>query len=243
MAYEVIKTIGTRQYRYRVQSERDPQTAKVRNRWTYVGRVEDGRDASKSRTPRNNARLRLIEATETLLESGDASALTIDAITAAAGVAHGTFYRYFRDRVQLLAELANHINATRLGEDQQLDDAVTRLEDARRGVRRWVIDKLDYARTHPSSARAWYTLIATEPRLAAFRENRRDERVARLATHIDALVAAGWSDVADAHATAFALAVLVEGVSRASIVERDGLDDAAIRATADIVERAIFTRG
>ena len=98
MAYEVVKTIGSRQYRYRVQSERDPQTGKMRNRWTYLGRVAGEAGIVKARAPRPNARLRLLEAAEALLASGDASAVTVDAIASAAGVAHGTFYRYFRHR-------------------------------------------------------------------------------------------------------------------------------------------------
>ena len=85
MAYEVVKTIGARQYRYRVQSERDPLTGKSRNRWAYIGRVVSERNVAAVRPPRTNARLRLLEAVERLLAAGDASAVTVAAITGAAG--------------------------------------------------------------------------------------------------------------------------------------------------------------
>jgi hypothetical protein len=35
---------------------------------------------------------------------------------------------------------------------------------------------------------------------------------------------------------------LVDGIVRASVLERDSLDDAGIAAAADIVERALFAR-
>jgi AcrR family transcriptional regulator len=241
MAYEVIKTIGARQYRYRVQSERDPQTGKTRNRWTYLGRVASECDAAKAPAPRANARLRLLEATERLLAAGDASAVTVDAIATAAGVAHGTFYRYFRDRSEALEELARHIRATRgIGDDHLLRDDVVSREAARSGVRTWIADKLRYARDRGASLRAWHALIASDARLTAYREERRETTFARLREHIAVLNGRGFANVADAASTAVCLIALYDGIVRATILERDRLDDAAIDAAADIVERALF---
>jgi len=241
MAYEVVKTIGTRQYRYRVQSERDAQTGKVRNRWTYLGRVASERETAKARPARPNARLRLLEATETLLAAGDASALTVDAIVSAAGVAHGTFYRYFHDRSNVLEELARHIRETRgIGEDRLLRDDVASAGEARSGVRRWIVDKLRYARERRASVCAWHALIASDARLTAYREERREGMFTRLRDHMVAIDARGFARVADPASTAAALIALYDGIVRASILERDGLSDAAIEAAADIVERALF---
>jgi AcrR family transcriptional regulator len=246
MAYEVVKTIGTRQYLYRVQSERDPVSGKLRNRWKYLGRVAAGTDpaqgdAARVRPPRPNARLRLLEAAESLLAAGDASALTVDAIAARAGVAHGTFYRYFRDRSDALEALARHIRATRgIGDDRLLRDDVASLDAARAGVRGWLIDKLRGSRERRAAFCAWYALIASDARLAAYREERRESTLARLREHIAALNAAGFARVADPAATAAGLLALVEGIVRASVLERDALDDAGITAAADIAERALF---
>jgi len=245
VAYEVIKTIGTRQYRYRVQSERDATTGKTRNRWTYLGRVasEPAGDATSRPVRRSNARQRLIEAADRLFAVGDTGALTVDKIAAEAGVAHGTFYRYFRDRSDVLEALARHIKETgRAGDERQLDDRVTSIVAARAGVRRWVEERLQYARDQRASVRAWNTLVASDARLAAFREERRETVLTRVREHLDALRAKGLIAVADSGATAAAVIALVDGVIRASILERDRLDDAGIAAAADFVERALFAR-
>ncbi len=143
MAYEVVKTIRGREYRYRVQSERDPHTGKSRNRWTYIGRVTGEPDVAKSRPARPNARLRLLAAAERLLEGGEASALSVDAIATEAGVAHGTFYRYFRDRSAVLEALARHLRETRsVGDDRELRDDVATRAAARAGVREWIAQRL-----------------------------------------------------------------------------------------------------
>jgi AcrR family transcriptional regulator len=243
MAYEVVKTIGNRQYRYRVQSQRDPQTGKQRNRWTYLGRVAAEPELEKARAARPNARLRLLEAAEALLAEGNAAAVTVDAIATAAGVAHGTFYRYFRDRSEALEALARHIRATRdAGDDGLLRDDVDSIASARLGVRRWVTEKLRFARERRATLCAWYALIASDARLTAFREERREATLSRLRDHIAVLDRRGFAHIADAASTAIALIALIDGITRAALLERDQLDDAGIVAAADIVERALFAR-
>jgi AcrR family transcriptional regulator len=243
MAYEVVKTIGTRQYRYRVQSERDPETGKTRNRWTYLGRVASERHSAAVRQPRSNARLRLLEAAESLMASGDAAAVTVDAIAAAAGVAHGTFYRYFRDRSAALEALARHMKETRgIAEDRLLRADVESAAAARAGIRAWVGDKLRTSRELRRVIIAWYALMASDARLAAYREERREGALARVRDHLERLVERGFADIADPAATAAGIIALIDGITRTSILERDRLDDAAIAAAADIVERAIFAR-
>jgi AcrR family transcriptional regulator len=243
MAYEVIKQIGARQYRYRVQSERDANTGKSRNRWTYIGRVGHDDDTVQRRPERPNARRRLLAAAESIFDAGDAASITVDAIASAAGVAHGTFYRYFRDRADLLQALALHLKeARRMGDERQLDDDASSRDAARAGVRRWVTERLTFARDHRSAMRGWFDLIASDAKLSAFREERREMILARLRTHIEALRAKGFIHVADPAATAAGIAALIDGVLRASVIERDQLDDAGIAATADIAERALFAR-
>jgi len=243
MAYEVVKTIGTRQYLYRVQSERDAQTGKRRNRWTYLGRVGSRRDVAQPRAPRPNSRLRLLEAAERLLAGGDAEAVTVDAIAAAAGLAHGTFYRYFRDRSEALQELAVHIRSSRgIADDTLLRDDVGSIDAARAGMRRWIVDKLQFTREHRATVCAWYALMASDARLSAYREERRTATLARLRGHIEVLRQRGFADFADAAATAAILVALVDGVIQASVLEHDRLDDAGIAAAAEVVERALFAR-
>jgi AcrR family transcriptional regulator len=183
----------------------------------------------------------LLEAAEQLLAAGDASAVTVDAIASAAGVAHGTFYRYFRHRSAALEELARHIRTVAGIDDDRLllDDVATRAE-ARAGVRRWMIEKLRFARERRGSLRAWHALIGGDARLSAYREERRESTLLRLREHIERLSVLGYVHVADARATAAGLLALFDGIVRSSLLERDGLDDAGITAAADIAERALF---
>lgn len=241
MAYEVVKTIAGRAYRYAVRSERDPDTGKTRNRWTYLGRVVSEGGSAKVRVPRRNARLRLLEATEALLAGGEASAVTADAIARAAGVAHGTFYRYFADRSAALRALAQHIRETRgIGDDRLLRDDIESRDAARAGIRAWIVDKLRTARDRRASLRAWHALIASDAQLAAYREERREAVLRRLGEHLAVLCARGYARVADPGSIAANLIALFDGLLRATILENDNLDDARIAAAADIAERAIF---
>lgn len=241
MAYEVIKTIGGREYRYSVQSERDTVTGKTRNRWTYLGRVAGAAAVTKARAARPNARLRLLEAIEVLLEGGEPAALTVDAIAAAAGVAHGTFYRYFRDRSDGLEALARHLRETRpAGDDRLLRDDVPSRAHARQAVRAWAADRLRKAVERRASIRTWYALMASDARLKAYREERRESTLRRLTEHLRALTARGFAAVDDPPASARALIALVEGVLHATVVEGEQLDAAGITAVAEIAERAIF---
>src|SRR5579875_1893773 len=99
MAYEVTKRIAGRAYRYRVESVRDPETGKRRSRWTYLGRAEGAAAAAPAPARRRgDARERLLDALERLLEARDLAGVTADAVAAEAGLAHGTFYRHFRDK-------------------------------------------------------------------------------------------------------------------------------------------------
>ena len=243
MAYEVIKTIRGREYRYEVRSERDPATGKTRNRWTYLGRVGTPAAPDRARARRPNARLRLLEAAERLLESGDARAVTADAIAVAAGVAHGTFYRYFRDRCDALEALARHLKETgSLVDDVQLRDDVASEDAARAAVRGWIVARLTKAHERRASVRAWYALIASDARLAAFREERRESMARRVREHIEALNRSGCAAVAEPAATAAILMALYEGLIRTAILDGDGLTAPAISAAADAFERTIFAR-
>ncbi len=242
MAYDVVKTIGGREYRYRVQSERDPNTGKTRNRWTYVGRVAGERTVPKGRVPRSDARLRLLAAAEQLLEGGEASAVTADAIAAAAGVAHGTFYRYFRDRSDALEALARHLRATRTENDDLLQGDVASRAAARTAMRAWVCERLDFVSKRRGTIRGWYALVASDARLAAYREERQNATLGRLGAYLTALAERGYICLPDPAATAAVLMSVLEGIVRTNILESDLLDAARIAAAADVVERAVFAQ-
>jgi len=242
MAYDVIKTINGRDYRYRVQSERDAASGKRRNRWTYVGRVAGERPGARAAAPvsRGGTRLRLLHATEQLLARLDAQEITVDAIAAEAGVAHGTFYRYFKDRIAILEALALHIRATRGSAEENLRDDVATVSAARSGLRAWIDEKLRIALERPDEMRTWFALIASDVRLTAFREERRQATLARMTQHFSVLSERGLASVRDPAAMASALFAMLDGFFRETIVDGHALDEARITAAADVVERAIF---
>src|ERR1700739_318471 len=97
MAYEVVKTIRGRKYRYVVESYRDVETGKVRNKWRYLGKAE-GEQPPVRRARRDDARVKLLDAAERLLDREAWSDITVRHIAAEAGVAEATFYRYFQSR-------------------------------------------------------------------------------------------------------------------------------------------------
>lgn len=242
MAYDVIKTIRGREYRYRVQSERDPQTGKTRNRWTYVGRVASERTPALARTKRSGTRSRLLSALQAILERGDPSAVTPDAIAREAGVAHGTFYRYFSDRSDALRAFAEHIRATRgFPEDALRSDVMNRAQ-ARADLRAWVTHRLTDAAERGAIIRVWYALMASDERLSAFKEERRRDVRRALAAFISALNARGFADVDDPDVTAAVLYALIDGIMRSTVLEGEPIDPTTIAATVSVVERAVFAQ-
>ncbi|HEV8022739.1 MAG TPA: TetR/AcrR family transcriptional regulator, partial [Candidatus Lustribacter sp.] len=111
MAYEVTKLVNGRPYRYQVRSERDPASGKLRNRWTYLGRGDPGAKPGPAK-PRPNARQALLDALERLLDRSDPGDVTAAAVSLEAGLAHGTFYRYFHNRVDAIRALADDLRET-----------------------------------------------------------------------------------------------------------------------------------
>ena len=104
MAYEVIKRVSGRAYRYRVESYRDPETRRVRGKWTYLGRVEGEGTLSPERKARPSSRERLLDAVERLLETNELSTISTGMVASEAGLAYGTFYRHFRDLAHVVRD-------------------------------------------------------------------------------------------------------------------------------------------
>jgi AcrR family transcriptional regulator len=243
MAYTVAKTIHGRSYLYSVEGRRDSVTGKVRNRWTYLGRAPAGAAevVPPVRTPRGETRRRLIEATERLLERGDRAAVTPSTIATEAGVAHGTFYRHFRDRSAAFAALVDHLRATRGTTDDELRDDVASASEARLALRAWIAGKLRVVRDRPEFIRGFYRLVASDMKVAAYRDERRAQSLSRLRDYLTLLLARGFITIADPGATAHLLYALYDGIYRQSAFDDTTIDDAIVNAACDLVERTIFT--
>jgi AcrR family transcriptional regulator len=236
VAYEVVKTIKGREYRYRVESYRDPETGRVRNRWTYLGKAGDGKHRVRRRAPTSQTRQRLIDAFLRLVEAHPWSEVTPDAVAREAGLAHGTFYRYFKDRLELFdlcTHQANEMLDQRLAELGEVADS---REAERERLRSWVIELFRRPTAPPGLMRAWL-----EIGIAKLREQRRARRVAGFERYINALRERGYVVVeGEVRPIAIALSVLVETFTRRTVAEHALLSEDDYAAACISFDRLIF---
>lgn len=112
---------------------------------------------SRGKSKRERTRASLIDATAELIASNGPDGATIAEITATAGLASGTFYNYFNDRAEIIAETALSIMeqiAAQINAAGQLEaDPVVRLAA---GTRRF----LDISIEHPTWA--WAVLRSVD---------------------------------------------------------------------------------
>ncbi len=239
MAYDVTKTIAGRTYRYRVERVRDPDTGKRRSRWTYLGRAA-GERAARPAKPRGNARARLLDALERLLGERDFAALTADAVALEAGLAHGTFYRHFRDKRDALRAALDRLRERRGPVLDALADDVAGLAEARAGIRRLVESALRAPAEHPALLRAYYGLAVRDEELGRERRERKLLGSKRIAEHLHVLRARGLATVSDPEAAAAALFAMLDGFYREAVVDGVPLDEPRIAGAVEVAERAVF---
>ena len=240
MAYEVTKVVRGRPYRYRVQSERDQATGSFRNRWTYLGRGNAVDDRSAAR-PRRNAREALLAALERLLEREEPDAVTAAAVSIEAGLAHGTFYRYFSNKAAAIDELFQRVRSERASTFSPLEEAPADADRARQAVRDFGDALLRSPVRHRGAIRALYALAARDPALQALKRERREFFVQQLTAYLAMLGERGYAPIIDANGTASALVAMIDGMFREAIVVAP-LNEAQIAAAFAVIERAVFGR-
>lgn len=240
MAYEVTKTIAGRAYRYRVERVVDPATGKRRSRWTYLGRGEQAERAPPTPRRRSDAARRLLDALERLLAERDLGGITADAIAAEAGLAHGTFYRHFRDKRDALRAALERLRERREPVIASLHAEVATEAEARAGMRRFVETMLRWPEEHRALLRANYALALRDEAVAAERRTRRADAVRLLASHFATLAERGFSTLPDREGAAAALLAMVDGLYREAILDGVALDERRIAAAADVFEHAVF---
>lgn len=220
MAYEVIKRVGGRAYRYRVESYRDPETRRVRGKWTYLGRVEGEGTLSPERQARPSSRSRLLDALERLLETHELSALSTGMVAHEAGLAYGTFYRYFKDLEHIVREAMLRHSATTERLRENLLAEPTTIEAERDKVIAWLEEIVANAQARPGLLRAWHVASNQDAAVVAERQLRSDEMVETFAAYIGKLNAAGLTRVSAPSFNAYALNALIIAVVRECAVER-----------------------
>ncbi len=244
MPHEVVKRVGGRAYRYRVESYRDILTKKVRSRWTYIGRVdplaEDAGTAPRTRHRTSDTRERLIDAFERVLETVSYERLTAGSVAADAGVAHGTFYRYFTDKRGVLLAAIERLRGEFERTMPTFEPPYGDTQVERERVRRWVAATLAKPAAHAALLRAYLDALETDADLRERRRERQERRVRALADYLGALDAAAVVAIPRAGPLAVALLALVDVTVRAGIADGSGPAERAVTGVSDVFDRAIF---
>ncbi|HEY0613694.1 MAG TPA: TetR/AcrR family transcriptional regulator [Candidatus Elarobacter sp.] len=221
MAYEVIKRVSGRAYRYRVESFRDPETRRVRGRWTYLGRVDPADAGLPERPAKPSSRDRLLEAVARLLANGDAESLSAGSIAREAGVAYGTFYRYFTDR-------AHAVRETLLRHGPSLAEVHGRFgltpgtrDEERARISSWLRETAHDAGRRRGVVRAWHVYSNADEAVLKARRDAVDAAVERVAAHLDGLRAGGLTSITSSRFAAYALVALVVALGRDAALEEN----------------------
>lgn len=215
MAYEVIKRVSGRAYRYRVESFRDPETRRVRGRWTYLGRVDPEEAGLPAKPPRPSSRERLLDAVVRLLGEREAEALSAGAIAREAGVAYGTFYRYFTDRAHAVREALLRRGAAFGDHAERFSAALGSREDERARLVGWTRTVVEAAIADKGVVRAWNVYSNADDAVAASRTEAVDAANASLAGWLRRLREAHISDASvDPDFAAYGVTALVLTLAR-----------------------------
>ena len=239
MAYEVTKLVNGRPYRYRVRSERDLVTGKTRNRWTYLGRGDSGGPPVAAR-PRPNAREALLDALERLLDRSDPRDVTAGAVSVEAGLAHGTFYRYFRNRDAAIRALTDRLREALALELGLLDDPPGDVIAARTALRTWTGAVLHARMQHHGLVRALYSLATYDDEIRTTLRARRNANSLRLTSWLAALAERDIVTLPEPAATGDVLFSMLDGVGREAIAAGEPLAEWRVAAAVELVDRAVF---
>ncbi len=219
MAYEVIKRVSGRAYRYRVESYRDPVTRRVRGKWTYLGRVEGEGTLSPERKARPSSRDRLLDAVERLLEKHELSAISTGMVASEAGLAYGTFYRHFRDLAHVVRDAMIRETASLEAIGERFDDEPGDRDAERAKLTAWARESIAAAISRPGLFRAWLVTSNHDSAVVAERQRQSEVNVERMSRYLTRLHAAGIAKTAQPFA-GYAIVALVGAAAREAAIDR-----------------------
>lgn len=237
MAYEVLKSIGRHRYRYVVESYRDPDTGKVRNKWTYAGRADEAEHAAPARrASADQTRKSLAAAFLRLVERHALDDVTPTAIAREAKFSSATFYRHFRSRDDLVAfctqRAMNDLNA-RLADLHAIASSAQR---ERLRLRALAVDLVRRPSAPPGLFRAWSVLSPEK-----VREERHTRRIKAFSEYIEELAARGYiSAPQHVRRLAIALSMIVHTFTRRSVIENRLLSEEDYAVVGDTFTRLVF---
>jgi AcrR family transcriptional regulator len=220
VAYEVIKRVSGRAYRYRVESYRDPVTRRVRGKWTYLGRVEGEGTLSPERKARPSSRERLLDAVERLLEYHELPDLSSGMVASEAGLAYGTFYRHFRDVAHVVRDAMIRETVKLKLLSDRFNEPPGTVADEREKVSAWVREAITVALARPGLFRAWLVTSNHDSAVLADRQRRTEENVTATASYLERLHATGLAPVEAPEFAAYAIVALIGAAAREAAIER-----------------------
>ncbi len=224
MAYEVIKRVSGRAYRYRVESYRDPETRRVRGKWTYLGRVEGEGTLSPERKARPSSRDRLLDAVERLLETNELATISTGMVASEAGLAYGTFYRHFRDLAHVVRDAMVRETANLESLNERFNDTPGDSEAERVKLVAWVRETIATVLARPGLFRAWHVTSNHDWPVVAERQRRFEANVEHMAAYLERLRAAGTASTTPAFA-AYAIMALVGAAAREAAIDKAFSED------------------
>jgi AcrR family transcriptional regulator len=219
VAYEVIKRVSGRAYRYRVESYRDPETRRVRGKWTYLGRVEGEGTLSPERKARPSSRDRLLDAVERLLETNELSSISTGMVASEAGLAYGTFYRHFRDLAHVVRDAMVRETANLEKLNERFEEPVGDADTERAKLVNWVREAIAAVLSRPGLFRAWHVTSNHDWPVVAERQRRFEANVDHMASYLERLQTAGKAKTTPAFA-AYAMIALVGAATREAAIDK-----------------------
>jgi AcrR family transcriptional regulator len=240
LAYEVTKRIKGNEYRYRVDPAR---SAGAGPRWTYLGKIAGGELVRPVRAGiRRAQRGEIVAVIASLLESRDASRVTVGVISYHAGISPGTFYRHFADRDTAIGAALALLCERCFDGLPPLGAPLGTLADERRRLWGW-FEALHQAALRGRAFR-WFLTSADHDKLEAIlqRVALRNDLRTQLTSYFTDLHAAGLARIDDGAGLAHAVISLYSSILRDMALHGDGAADAALR-WADVfpvIDRAVF---
>ncbi len=240
MAYEVTKQIKGRAYRYRVEGVHDPSTGRTRTHWQYLGRLDGNDVIAPARPPSARVtRDEIVAATARLLESRDASRVTVAVIARRAGVSAGTFYRHFGDRRHALGAAVAALCAGIVRDLPSLGGPIGTRDAERARLDAW-FSALQRA-VFRGRAFRWLLTDADEETVAAAASPLAHDLERCLAAYLRSLHASACAHIADPESLASALLQIHLAFVR-DVVRTGALSEATSRWSDvfPVIERAVF---
>jgi AcrR family transcriptional regulator len=182
----------------------------------------------------------LVAAFERLVDRFPSGAVTAGMVATEAGLAHGTFYRYFSDkRAVFLAALERTRDELERARPS-FDPPLGTLADERARVRTWVEAIVIRKASNSGVLRAYFDSLEVDEDLRTARRERRAERIAALATYFERLRACTIVNVAEPVPLATALLALLDAVFEEAVVRGAAVDPVTVAGVVAVFDRAIF---